>query len=119
MQLFEYMFWKDTKNKYGYSQLATYIAPLFNHLQPIVLFILLCVVYHKFNVYYVALNMIYFVYVIIKYFDFITHEKKLVTTVKNGHLDWKWKNYFNYVFYFIILIFNIFIYLPIIILIFT
>ena len=112
MQVFEYIFWKDTRNKYGYNHLTTIIAPLFNHLQPIVLFILLCVVYHKFNIYFVGLNVIYFIYVIVKYIDFVIHEKNLVTNVQNGHLYWKWKDDFNYHFYFMILLFNIFMYLP-------
>ena len=56
-------------------------------------------IYKKHNIYYFLLNLLYFIYIIIKYIQFISNNKNLVTSKKNGHLYWKWKN--NYDFYFL------------------
>jgi hypothetical protein len=41
MQLIEYMIWSDMECNKGLNIFASYIGPLFNHLQPVLLFILI------------------------------------------------------------------------------
>jgi hypothetical protein len=112
MQFFDYFIWLDINNKKGLNYISTLIAPLFNHSQPSMLYILSETIYKKNNIYYLLLNLIYFIYVIIKYIQFISNNNNLITSKKYGHLYWKWKNNFNYYFYFFIFIFNIFTYIP-------
>ena len=111
MQFFDYLIWSDIDNKAGINHLSTLIAPLFNYIQPNILYILCENIYKKYNIFYFLLNLIYFIYVIIKYIQFIS-KNNLITSKKYGHLYWKWKENFNNYFYFIILIFNIFAYMP-------
>jgi hypothetical protein len=113
MQIFDYLIWGDIDNKDGINHYSTLLAPLFNHTQPTFLFILCENVYKKYNIFNFLLNCIYFIYVIIKYIQFISYKNNLVTSKKYGYLYWKWKNDFNYYFYFFILTFNIFIYMPV------
>lgn len=110
MQFFDYLMWSDIDNKDGINHYSTLLAPLFNHTQPTVLFILCESIYKKYNIINFLLNFIYFIYVIVKYIQFIS-KNNLVTSKKYGHLYWKWKNDFNYFFYFFILTINIFVYI--------
>lgn len=112
MQFFDYLMWSDIDNKDGLNSFSTLFAPLFNNTQPNVLYILCQNIYKKYNILYFLLNLVYFIYVIIKYIKFISYENNLITTIKYGHLYWKWKEDFNYYFYFFILTLNIFAYMP-------
>jgi hypothetical protein len=112
MQFFDYLIWSDLDNKKGLNHFSTLISPLFVNTQPNFLYILCEKVYKKYNIFTFLLNFIYFIYVIVKYLQFIASKNNLVTSKKYGHLYWKWKEDFNYIFYFILLIFNIFIYMP-------
>lgn len=111
MQFFDYLIWSDIDNKDGINHYSTLLAPLFNYTQPTVLYILCESVYKKYNIFNFLLNCIYFIYVIVKYIQFIS-KNNLVTSKKYGHLYWKWKKNFNNYFYLFILIFNIFVYIP-------
>ena len=111
MQFFDYLMWSDIDNKDGINHYSTLLAPLFNHTQPTVLFILCESIYKKYNIINFLLNFIYFIYVIVKYIQFIS-KNNLVTSKKYGHLYWKWKNDFNYFFYLFIFTINIFVYMP-------
>ncbi len=112
MQFLDYLMWSDIDNKDGINHYSTLLAPLFNYLQPNVLFILCQNIYQKYNIFYFLLNLIYFIYVIIKYLKFISDKNNLITSVKYGHLYWKWKKDFDHPYYFLITIFNIFVYMP-------
>ena len=111
IQFFDYLIWSDIDNKYGINNFSTLLSPLFIYTQPNFLYILCQSIYKKYNIFYFLLNFIYFIYVIIKYIQFIS-KNNLVTSKKYGHLYWKWKENFNHSFYLFVLIFNIFVYMP-------
>jgi len=112
LQFFDYLIWSDIDNKAGINHLSTLIAPLFNYTQPNILYVLCENIYKKYNIFYFLLNLIYFIYVIIKYIKFISNKNNLITSKKYGHLYWKWKENFNHYFYVIMIIFNVFAYMP-------
>jgi hypothetical protein len=112
MQLFDFIFWIDPKNKWNLNQIFTYIAPFFNLSQPLLLYILK-IIYNKPKIngicdYLVLLvNIIYAIVFLMGYSQFINNTKPLLTLEKDGHLEWKWLNYFNAL-YFVAFIINIF-----------
>ena len=112
IQFFDYLIWVDIDNKYGINHYSTLLSQLFIYTQPNVLYILCESIYKKYNIFYFLLNFIYFIYVIVKYIKFISYKNNLITTKKYGYLYWKWKKNFNHFFYLFVLIFNIFVYMP-------
>jgi len=77
MQFFDYLIWSDIDNKDGINHYSTLLAPLFNYTQPNVLYILCESIYKKYNIFYFLLNLIYFIYVMIKYIQFISYKNNL------------------------------------------
>lgn len=114
MQFFEYLFWLDINCKKGYNKFAAYMAPLFNHFQPIVVLLLNYKYLESSNIVplniLIILNIIYSLYVIIKYKEYIDQPKNLcIQTNDEGHLNWTWKKEFDngyYRYYLIIMIIN-------------
>lgn len=107
MQLIEYFIWKDINIETGFNRLGFILGPIFNHLQPIILFIL-CTIFikssnlipKKIMIFFIIL---YFIYIVKKYYDYILdNPNQFIQTNETGHLDWPWKYNFNYTFYFII-----------------
>lgn len=112
MQLFDFIFWIDQKNKWNLNRIFTYIAPFFNLSQPLLLYILK-IIYNKpkinglWDYFVLVINIIYAVVFLIGYSQFISNTNPLLTLEKGGHLEWKWLKYFNLL-YFVAFIVNIF-----------
>lgn len=115
IQLMDFFFWIDLKNKLGINKIITIIGPLFNIGQPVILY-LVKLLYFKpkdifsmknYNLPIFILNMIYFVNLMIGYTNFLSTDK-LVTGTSNGHLKWPWIKYSNPWAYLILLAINIF-----------
>jgi hypothetical protein len=115
IQLMDFLFWIDLKNKYGINYILTLFGPWINTLQPVI-FYLVKYIYFKptislenwnINNIYAILNFSYFINFIMIYWNFI-NESKLTTSTKHGHLNWPWINYSNKIFYIILFALNIF-----------
>ena len=112
MQLFDFIFWIDQKNKWNLNHIFTYIAPFFNLSQPLLLYILK-IIYNKpkmngiWDYLVLILNVIYAIVFLIGYCQFIKNTKPLLILEKNGHLEWSWLKYSNML-YFVAFIINIF-----------
>jgi hypothetical protein len=108
IQLMDFLFWIDIKNEIGINKITTIIGPILNICQPIILFLIKYFYYKPtFNFPIILLNLIYFVYFIIVYSTFLLNDK-LITGVKNGHLNWPWIKYANPQIYLVLLAINIF-----------
>ena len=115
IQLMDFLFWIDIKNKLGINKLLTFIGPLLNIGQPLILYIIK-LIYYKPNIYtytnfnlpVAILNFLYFIYLFSIYYQFIIKEKILITSTKDGHLSWPWIKYYNPAFYLILFAINIF-----------
>ena len=112
MQLIEYFIWSDIKCKNGLNKLGSYLGPLFNHLQPVVLLIIASIYLKSFNIIptniIIFLNVLYIIYILYQYYVYIRDLKNICIGVNNeNHLDWKWKYNFKYLFYFSISLINI------------
>lgn len=115
IQLMDFVFWIDLKNKYGINHIVTLLGPWLNAFQPVI-FYLVKYLYFKPNIYfnvlnlnflYAILNFAYFINFIMIYWNFINNSK-LTTSTKHGHLNWPWINYSNPIFYIILFALNIF-----------
>ena len=111
MQLIEYMIWSDMECNKGLNNFASYIGPLFNHLQPVLLFILTSCIMKSMNIIsteiLLFLNGAYLVYTLILYKDHLKSRVNLcIGTNESGHLKWTWDQGFNYLFYIVILLIN-------------
>lgn len=113
IQFLEFIFWIDLKNVYGLNKLATIIAPLFNAGQPTILYLIKYIIYKPNlftfkNLPFFLLNVGYFIYLIVKYINFISYEKLITSkTSLDGHLLWPWLKYYNPYFYLILFAINI------------
>ena len=112
MQFIEYLMWSDLKCDNGSNKIASQFGPILNHLQPIMLLIV-CFIYLKSNKLIsnnllLFTNLIYFVYMIHKYINFVNIPENLCTkTNEDGHLSWNWISDFNYNFYHALMFINI------------
>jgi len=115
IQLMDFFFWIDLKNKLGINKITTIIGPLFNIGQPVILY-LVKLLYFKpkdifsmknFNLPIFILNMLYFVNLMISYTKFLS-TSSLITGTNHGHLEWPWIKYANPWAYLILLAINIF-----------
>lgn len=111
MQLIEYLIWKDINCQIGLNKLGSMIGPIFNHLQPIIFLIVASIFLKSQNIIphdlLVLANILYLCYVIYKYGEYIQNPDNLCTHTNDlGHLDWNWKNNYNYIFYFVMNILN-------------
>lgn len=107
MQLIEYFLWKDINCKTGLNKIGFTLGPIFNHLQPIILFILCMIFIKSSNIipktFFIFLIILYLIYIIKKYIDYILNNSdQCVQPNETGHLEWIWKYNFNYIFYFLI-----------------
>lgn len=114
IQLMDFLFWIDLKNKLGINKITTIVGPILNVGQPIILYLIKyfyykpdVLVFTNFNLPVALINLLYFIYLIIFYYNFIS-STKLITTAKDGHLKWPWTKYANSTFYLILFAINIF-----------
>jgi len=114
IQFMDFLFWIDIKNKLGINHITTILGPILNIFQPGILYVIKYLCYRpyvftlkNFNLPVAILNFAYFIYFIIIYKTFLSNDK-LITSAKNGHLDWPWLKYTSPYFYLILLAINIF-----------
>jgi len=114
IQLMDFLFWIDLKNNLGINKITTILGPLLNVCQPTILYLIKyfyfkpdIFTFHNFNFPIALLNLLYFIYFLTIYFKFLSSDK-LITTTKNGHLQWPWIKYSNPYFYLILFAINIF-----------
>jgi hypothetical protein len=114
IQFMDFLFWIDIKNEYGINKITTIIGPILNICQPIILYLIKYLYYkpnlltfNNFNLPVACLNLIYLIYFIIIYNNFLSNEK-LITGTENNHLKWPWIKYSNSYFYLILFAINIF-----------
>lgn len=112
MQFIEFLLWSDINCNNNLNKLASSIGPLFNHFQPVML-------YGLSNMYLKSNNLIdnnillganglYTLYVLTKFKNYIQDDKNLCTGLNDvGHLDWNWKQDFNYTFYHLMMAINL------------
>ena len=103
IQLMDFGFWMDLRNYLGINRLLTIIGPILNAGQPIILYLVKLAVSKPatYNIPILTMNLAYGAYLTCAYYRFITGEKTLITTTKNGHLEWRWLNYIYPIFYLI------------------
>lgn len=106
MQYVEYLIWTDLNCKNGNNKLAGIIGPLLNYLQPVVLLLLILFYKNEYDTIPLLLNLIYVLYIFKQYYVYLQKDD-LCSKKTKGHLSWSWKNYRDYNFYNIIMIFNI------------
>jgi hypothetical protein len=109
MQLFDYFFWNDLDNKNKINEKITLIAPLFNYIQPLFLFIVKSIIYKNTKLsFFSIINFLYIISIYLDYNKFLKNEKNKITKIKENHLFWPWKKYLNIYFYFILSTLNVF-----------
>jgi len=101
IQLMDFGFWMDLRNSLGINHLLTIIGPILNAGQPIILYLIKLAVVRPatYNLPILAMNVAYGIYLSYAYIKFLTEEKKLTTTTKHGHLEWRWLDYIYPAFY--------------------
>jgi hypothetical protein len=93
MQLFEFIFWMDNRNHWGFNHLATLLAPILTLGQPLILYA--CKLHFlnempQWNTIGI-INLFYSVYLANFYTLWIAQTSNLTTTiVECGHLKWSW-----------------------------
>lgn len=112
MQLIEYYIWTDLKCKTGYNKFSAYIGPIFNHLQPVILLLLANKYIQSNNLInnnvIITLNLIYIIYLLHKYIKYVNNQDNLCIKLNDeNHINWSWKNDFNYNIFFIIELINL------------
>ncbi len=116
MQLIEMMMWTDQECNNGLNRIASSLGPLLNHLQPVVLLVAATAFLPSARIIPQSLvyfaNAAYVFYVIYMYGKYVSvgsagngHEFCTRPNAE-GHLDWPWKHYFEYGFYFFMMILN-------------
>ena len=114
IQFMDFLLWIDIDNTIGINKITTILGPILNVCQPLILYAIKYV-YYKPDIYTLTnynfpiaiLNFSYLVFFINMYIKFLS-SSKLITQVKNNHLDWPWLKYSNSYFYLILLLINIF-----------
>jgi hypothetical protein len=112
IQLMDFFFWIDLKNKIGINKVATIIGPLLNVGQPIILWTIKLLyfrpnIWSNSNLFVTLINLVYLLLLLYNYTKFLG-SRNLVTTANHGHLEWPWIKYSNPVFYLILFAINIF-----------
>jgi hypothetical protein len=115
IQLMDFFFWIDLKNKIGLNKITTIFGPLFNIGQPVILYLVKLLYFKPKNIFSLTnynlpvfiLNVLYFINLMIVYILFLS-TSTLVTGTSNGHLKWPWIKYANPWAYLILLAINIF-----------
>jgi hypothetical protein len=116
IQLMDFLFWIDLKNKLGINNITTILGPILNAFQPVIFYIIKYIYYQpnilsSYNFPIFILNVLYAIYFVIQYITFLSKEP-LITKVKNKHLSWPWISYFNPFFYLVLFAINIFYLFP-------
>jgi hypothetical protein len=112
IQLVEYFIWSDIECKSGLNNFASLIGPILNLAQPVVLLILATIFLDSTNIIptniIVPINIIYVIYIGYQYCIYLNDPSNhCIKTNECNHLDWTWKNDFDYTYYFAILFINI------------
>lgn len=115
IQLMDFCFWIDLKNKMGLNHLVTILGPLLNVGQPLILYIIKYLFFKPTinlininnNTLYAYLNFGYFIYLLDVYYNFL-QKSKLTTGTSHGHLLWPWIKFTNPYVYCITLSLNLF-----------
>jgi len=114
IQLMDYFFWIDLKNKIGLNKITTIIGPLLNIGQPVIFYLIKYLIYKpdifsmkNYNLPIAALNLGYGIHLLYNYVKFLRNDK-LVTGVEHGHLKWPWMKYSSPYAYLVLLAINIF-----------
>lgn len=112
MQFVEFLLWSDLNCKSGFNKISSTIGPLLNHLQPVILVALSSTFLQSNNLIdssvLVGANGLYILYVFAKYKDYIQDGTNLCTGLnESGHLNWNWKQDFNYNLYHLMMGINI------------
>jgi hypothetical protein len=114
IQFMDFLFWIDINNKLGINKVTTILGPILNVCQPTILYLIKYIYYKpdiftlkNFNLPIAILNLLYFIFFLIMYKNFLTNSK-LITQPVNGHLKWPWIQYSNPFFYLVLLALNIF-----------
>lgn len=115
IQLMDFLFWIDLKNKLGINRITTIIGPILNVCQPVILYVIKVVFYKpniltlsNFNLPIALLNIAYLLYFIVGVYTKFLSKNNLITGVANGHLKWEWISYTNPLYYLILFAINIF-----------
>lgn len=94
IQLMDFLFWIDIKNKYGINKITTILGPILNAGQPIIFYIIKILFFNPtifttkyFNFPVFLLNTLYFFYFLNTYFLFLS-KGNLVTSTLNNHLSY-------------------------------
>lgn len=116
MQILEYFIWVDINDiKWGANNIASQISAIFIFTQPIVLYLLKLIVLQppKFNWQYAGVEFIFLLYVLYCYKNYIVFQKQksCFPDKTTGLLYWSWLNYIDYIIYFSVFVFSIFIYI--------
>jgi len=112
IQLMDFFFWIDLKNKIGINKVATIIGPLLNAGQPIILWTIKLLyfspdIWSASNLPVTTVNIVYLLVLLYNYSK-ILENSNLVTGTNHGHLEWPWIKYSNPAFYLILFSINIF-----------
>jgi hypothetical protein len=116
MQLFEFFIWGDINNILtGTNAITSQISALFIFTQPIVLYFIKLIVVKPatFNWAYAVIEGLFFIYVMYCFKNYMELQKPKSCYVykTTGLLNWSWLNYMDYIIYFSVFIFSIFIYI--------
>lgn len=116
MQLFEFFIWSDINDLiWGGNLIASQISALFIFTQPIVLYILKLLIIRPtpFNWAYAVIEVLFFIYVLYCFNNFMVlqKQKSCYPDKTTGLLNWSWLNYMDYIIFFSVFIFSIFIYI--------
>ena len=110
MQFIEFLIWSDINCINYLNNLASIIGPLLNHIQPVIIFILLYIyvkpkIIIPINI-IIIINILYVLYIIYKYIYYIQNKNNLcIKQNDEGHLSWSWNK--SNLFYFILVFINI------------
>ena len=110
VQLMEYFMWSDVNCNNNLNKIATSIGPLLIYLQPILIFILSNVFITNItnnSSLIIILNILYLTYVLYHYYNFMGENDLCTKVNEKGNLNWEWKENFQYMFYFFMIILNI------------
>lgn len=102
MQLIDYSILSDLDCVSGLNRLGAILGPILNHIQPL---ILTAIIYYYLDSngiiptsLLVAIGIIYGIYMVYKYGEYLKDTLCIKTGVLGG-LEWKWKHGYNYILY--------------------
>jgi hypothetical protein len=114
IQFMEFIFWIDLDNNLGLNKIMTIFGSFINMCQPIFLFIIKLIFinpdlfsFTNYNLIVFLINIVYAIYILFSYSNFINNGNLITHQDKNCYLDWNWKKFYNRIFYLILLSINI------------